>query len=111
MLTLLITFRNGYGLFHCIGRTMSKTQGGFKIVLVHSLTSQMSELLSTTVELGGKKDKYHISILFILKLRLSILGSCSFWLPQFFSLVENVQEHVCCWLNRTTKIYVALRYC
>ena len=47
-------------------------------MLVHSLTSQMSELLSTTVELGGKKDKCHISILFILKLRLSTLGSCSF---------------------------------
>ena len=64
---------------------MSETQGGFKTVLVHSLTSQMSELLSTTtVELGGEKGKHHISTLFILKLRLSTLGSCSFWLPQFF---------------------------
>ena len=58
---------------------MSETQGGFKTVLVHSLTSQMSELLSTTtVELGGEKGKHHISTLFILKLRLSTLGSCSF---------------------------------
>ena len=64
---------------------MSETQGGFKMVLVHSFTSQMSELRSTTtVELVGKKDKYCISIFFILTLRLSTLGSCSFWRPPFF---------------------------